>query len=354
LANGELQLGCPRTKLARFLLRDLSASLRRHALEGEMQAWSTLDFPSHLQFSYWREVLCEAFITLNPERKQAGAFAGTVTAHPLAGVNVTTVSSIDQRVLRGAREIRKMPLEFYFLNLQLKGECHFAQRSREALVKPNEFAIVDTTEPYELDYRGNWELYSFRIPKRMLDPLLANPNQSTATLVTKEQPLGLLAIDFLQTVARRPDAFPKEAGRSLARTMVELIGLALGTGSDAAEAARASVGQALRNSILKYIDANLSSPSLSAEKAARHFGISSRYLHKVFELGDLSFCETLLARRLDRCAYELNQRPHQPISETALTWGFNDISHFNHAFRKRFGVSPTEFRRSRMSSGYQT
>jgi AraC family transcriptional activator of tynA and feaB len=150
-----------------------------------MQAWSTLDFPSHLQFSYWREVLCEAFITLNPERKQAGAFAGAVTAHPLAGVNVTTVSSIDQRVLRGAREIRKMPLEFYFLNLQLKGECRFAQRGREALVKPNEFAIVDTTEPYELDYRGNWELYSFRIPKRMLDPLLANPNQSTATLVTK-------------------------------------------------------------------------------------------------------------------------------------------------------------------------
>lgn len=311
-----------------------------------MHVWSTLDFPSHQQFSYWREVLCEAFITLNPERKGTGAFAGTVTAHPVAEVNVTTVSSIDQRVLRGAREIRKMPLDYYFLNLQLKGECRFVQSGREALVRSNSFAIVDTTEPYELDYRGDWELYSFRIPKRMLNPLLASPDQSTATLVTKDQPLGLLAIDFLQSVARRPDAFPREVGRSLARTMVELIGLALGAAPDAAEVARASVGQAMRNSILKYVDANLDNPSFSAEMAARHFGISSRYLHKVFELGDLSFGETLLARRLDRCAYELTRRPYLPISEIALTWGFNDISHFNHTFRKRFGVSPTEVRRS--------
>jgi AraC family transcriptional regulator, positive regulator of tynA and feaB len=315
-----------------------------------MQEWSTLDFPSHQQFSYWREVLCEAFITLNPERKREGAFAGTVTAHPVAEVNVTTVSSVDQRVLRGAREIRKMPLEYYFLNLQLKGECRFAQRGREALVKPNGFAIVDTTEPYALDYRGDWELYSFRIPKRMLDPLLANPAQSTSTLVTREQPLGLLAIDFLQSVARQPDAFATETNRSLARMMVELIGLSLGAGVDATETARASVGQALRNSILKYIDANLGNPSLSAEKAARHFGISSRYLHKVFEPTGHSFGETLLGRRLDRCAYELTRTPYQPISELALTWGFNDISHFNHAFRKRFGVSPTEFRRSGISS----
>lgn len=191
-------------------------------------------------------------------------------------------------------------------------------------------------EPYELDHRGNWELYSFRIPKRMLDPLLANPHQSTATLVSRDQPLGVLAIDFLQSVARRPDAFPKEADRPLARTMVELIGLALGDGPHAVESARASVGQALRRSILKYIDANLENPSLSAEKAARHFGISSRYLQKVFELGDQSFCETLLLRRLDRCAYELNQRPNQPISEIVLAWGFNDISHFNHTFPKTF------------------
>jgi AraC family transcriptional activator of tynA and feaB len=32
------------------------------------------------------------------------------------------------------------------------------------------------------------------------------------------------------------------------------------------------------------------------------------------------------------------------ISEIAYAWGFNDLSHFNRAFRARFGMTPREWR----------
>jgi len=32
-----------------------------------MRIWNTEDLPDHEQFAYWREVLCEAFVTLRPE-----------------------------------------------------------------------------------------------------------------------------------------------------------------------------------------------------------------------------------------------------------------------------------------------
>jgi AraC-like DNA-binding protein len=32
------------------------------------------------------------------------------------------------------------------------------------------------------------------------------------------------------------------------------------------------------------------------------------------------------------------------VSEIAYAWGFNDLSHFSKAFRKRFGVSPAQYR----------
>ena len=52
-----------------------------------MKVWNTEELPDHEQFVYWREVLCEAFVTLRPERprdQNRGRFPSRVTAHPLS------------------------------------------------------------------------------------------------------------------------------------------------------------------------------------------------------------------------------------------------------------------------------
>ncbi|MBR0843271.1 helix-turn-helix domain-containing protein [Bradyrhizobium liaoningense] len=310
-----------------------------------MPSWTTLDHPTHEQFGYWREVLCEAFITLNPGRKGAGGFRGEVTANLLSGVNVTTLVTEEHRVIRGPAEIRKSPLEYYFVNMQIRGDVLAKQRGRETLIRPNEFYIVDSTEPYDLDYRSDLEIYSFRIPKQQLEPLLRDPSGQTALRVSRETPLGMLAVDFLQSVIRLPDTIPSSAKPAIARMMTELVALSLGGHHDAMQK-DGTVAGAMLTSILGFIDQNLSDPSLSVETVCRRFAISPRYLHRLFESCAMTFGESLRNRRLELCASELSSRSCRPISSIALSWGFNDISHFNHSFRKRFGVSPREYANS--------
>ena len=37
---------------------------------------------------------------------------------------------------------------------------------------------------------------------------------------------------------------------------------------------------------------------------------------------------------------------HLPITDIAYAAGFGDLSHFNHSFRRRYGATPREIRRT--------
>lgn len=313
-----------------------------------MEIWTTNDLPEKDQFSYWREVLCEAHIALNPMRPASnGGFAGQVTAHPLSTINVTTISSARQKIYRGQSEISRMPLEVYFLNLQLRGQCCMQQGGRAALLNPGEFSIVDSTEPYLNDYcSDDWEQYSFRIPRHLLRPLLRHPEQATATIVADNGGIGTVAIDLLKSIVRNVEGLSPTA-TTLSSSMVDLVAMSLGATQSAQEMARGSARQALGASLVHYIETNVADPELAPAKIAAHFGISVRYLHKLLEEGGRSFGRLVLEQRLERCARDFarTKADSETVTEIALRWGFNDLSHFSRTFRQRFGKTPREYRR---------
>jgi AraC-like DNA-binding protein len=64
-----------------------------------------------------------------------------------------------------------------------------------------------------------------------------------------------------------------------------------------------------------------------------------------FAASDRSIADHIWTTRLDGCRADLARRVDQTISEVAFAWGFSSSAHFSRAFRKRFGVTPTDFRR---------
>lgn len=93
---------------------------------------------------------------------------------------------------------------------------------------------------------------------------------------------------------------------------------------------------------LKKIDA--SSSGEPSEKLATSCGVSARHLRRLFvaELGK-SPKRILLERRLDR-ALRLLRTDGAPVTEIAFASGFQSIRRFNDAFKKRFGMSPSQVR----------
>ena len=74
--------------------------------------------------------------------------------------------------------------------------------------------------------------------------------------------------------------------------------------------------------------------------------MSLRYLQKLFATDGTSFSEFVVNQRLAN-AYRMLMSPlhsHRAISNIAYEVGFNDLSYFNRAFRRRYGLTPTEVR----------
>mgnify|MGYP002620888728 CR=1 FL=1 len=96
----------------------------------------------------------------------------------------------------------------------------------------------------------------------------------------------------------------------------------------------------------QYIEQNLSDPDLSPAKAAEHFGLSRRYIHKILASRGQTFTACVQTKRLNQIRHELAgcSGRRQAISSLAYQWGFHNLSTFNRAFKRQFGCSPSRYR----------
>lgn len=312
-----------------------------------MRTWTTADLPQSQQFSYWREVICEAFTRLDPAADARSSFDSAVIQRDIADIAINDTRSKAQIIIRGAREISLNPTPRFFINLQLSGTCLHRQDSREVLVRPGEFYLVDTTRPYRQDY-GDFRVLCVSIPRHILAPRLIASERSTAVrLSCDDGGLGMIAGTFIKSLSACADVTDPHTNERLATSLVDVLAVALGGTSDAKEQSRGAIRHGLLEAIRSHIKRNAADPELSVAAVAAKFRISPRYVHKLFEQSDHSFAQLVLEERLQRCAADLAfNGSRRPVSEIAYDSGFSDLSHFCRVFRRRFGMSARSFRAS--------
>ena len=110
---------------------------------------------------------------------------------------------------------------------------------------------------------------------------------------------------------------------------------------------RAARLRAVKSFILK----NLERRDLTVGSVAARLGVTPRYVQKLMESEGTTFSGFALSARLARVHSALRspQSQHRSISDIAFDNGFGDISHFNHAFRRRYGASPSDIRGCRVT-----
>ncbi|OHZ37165.1 hypothetical protein BBL07_14725 [Agrobacterium vitis] len=295
------------------------------------------------RFSYWRDVLCNVYVALDPETPSKKDFRGAVTDHPFDEIGISNIASLKQTIARTTSGIRRDTNAYCFLNLQVAGTCRIRQGNRDAITMPGEFTIVDSSEPFLLDYTSDtWEQYAFKIPKHMFDSHVGH--EFVARTVTDRTPIGKVVVDFLASIARNPENL-RHSSINMTKTIIDLVAMSLRASTpERDDDRRRTFRSPLRQSVLRYVELNFADPEISPAKVAAHFGISTRYLHKLLEEHGETLGQIILAKRLDRCASELRKGTCLTISEAAFRWGFNDMSYFSRAFRRRFGVAPRDYR----------
>ncbi|MBO0832687.1 MAG: helix-turn-helix transcriptional regulator, partial [Actinobacteria bacterium] len=129
--------------------------------------------------------------------------------------------------------------------------------------------------------------------------------------------------------------------------VAELITLSLDAGSAATPLAGVPSVRAARLAEIKAdIERHLTDCSLTAATLAARHRISTRYLHRLFEDEEVTYSQFVLDLRL-ALAYRNLRQPryaHRTISSIANDTGFGDLSYFNRAFRRRYGITPSDAR----------
>lgn len=105
----------------------------------------------------------------------------------------------------------------------------------------------------------------------------------------------------------------------------------------------AEVATTRSDAIRKFIRDHLDEP-LERERLARVAGLSVPHLHRVFKAEAGESLATYVRRvRLERAGRKLRHGAVD-ITEVALAAGYHTHAAFGKAFKKQFGVAPSEFR----------
>ncbi|MBW8755837.1 MAG: helix-turn-helix transcriptional regulator, partial [Sphingomonadales bacterium] len=128
----------------------------------------------------------------------------------------------------------------------------------------------------------------------------------------------------------------------------DLLVLALGARRDMAELARTRGLRAARlRAMQDDIRRSCHRPNFSVHSVAAGYGVTVRYIQRLFEESGQTFTEYLTEQRL-AAAYQALRQPASaevPVSTIAYDCGFSDVSHFNRLFRQRFGCTPSDVRK---------
>jgi len=235
----------------------------------------------------------------------------------------------------------------------LSGRSILRQSGREITLADGDGVILRRSDgPFTLTHPDRVRFLGLRIPRRAIAPLVTRVDDAVMRRIPGGAgPLGLLAAYLDAVVNHRLLDAPDEQA-TVVRHVHDLVALILGaTGASAMLARERGLRAARLRAIRSDVVASLEDPGLTIASIATGRGISSRYVHKLFERTGSTFSEFVLEQRLLR-AYRMLVDPRadgDAVSAIAFAVGFGDLSYFNRTFRRRFGATPSDLRRRRKS-----
>lgn len=308
---------------------------------------STADISERRQFAHWQDFICDSLVGLDCTSPHREKFSGSIYNRKFAGLQLSTMTSDQMSLSRSKARIARAREDDFLVAFEGRAQSYGAQDGREAILDVYDFALFDSTRPYEVGFKPEFKHFVLKIPRSALLSRLGNPNAITGTRIPGERGAGRIASHFFLELEQQLDLLDSLQADRLGEIGLDLLAAALAATSSVSRLGESAIRNAWIARIKVLTNSRLSDPALSPKLIATTLGISVRYLNALFSAEELSFDRWIWERRLQRCHAALTDRSQlaRSISDIAFSWGFSDMSHFSRSFRQRFGYSPREARR---------
>ncbi|GCB52007.1 araC family transcriptional regulator [Streptomyces sp. NL15-2K] len=250
----------------------------------------------------------------------------------------------------------------YHLVLPLQGELRLGNSTRSRVFTPGDMFLADTSCPHVLHadvprahqhpdvVPSSPVALRLQIPKELV-PLPTDLMDSLmVTPLRQHNVFGLTLSRLLVDLLRHPGSFSAAQAHRLSGVLLELLAGVLGAHASE-DATSEGAHDSLFIRVQDFIQRHLEDPELTPAQIAAEHHISRRHLQRLFQQRGITVAASIRQQRLERACYDLTA-PHlatHPISAIAARWGFRHAADFSRAFRKAYGVTPSDFRLARTS-----
>lgn len=315
-----------------------------------MTEYNTTGLRGADRFAYWRDVICDAYLPIHCDSPDINDFDGRISLQRYGQLNISRVTGSAQHVSRRRREIARDSDSFYMLSVQVSQTSCIKQHGRSAVLRPGDFALYCTSEPYEIICDNAVDQLVFQIPNDKITSRLPHADMLTGMRIDGQSGIGAMVSQNMRDYALSIGDQLPNVQRHLQDMLVDMVVTGLSTVSCARmEISRPK--QMLLSRAKSMIRAHMRDHRLDRAHLADLMGMSPRNLARCFELNGTSIAGYIRTARLAAIAADLtNPRMESvSISEISMKWGLTNFQHLSKLFKQTYGLSPRDYRRQNMT-----
>ncbi|HEX4505222.1 MAG TPA: AraC family transcriptional regulator [Alphaproteobacteria bacterium] len=297
-------------------------------------------------YEIWREGFCRRFCQLDAEPLAAERIECTVEVARVGSLSFGAAHGSSASFLR-TRSLLSDGCDDIVLVTAMAGDVLTVQRGRTIALKPGEVGLMSLDDVAECGLSEGGRFTALRIPRPELVGVCRDAEDRLSKPLAGSPRLRDAVSGYFALCTETAGALDAVGQHTMARHMTEMVGLLLRTASDEPppvlhDGYRAARLQLIQAQLLKQ----LGDGDLSIVSTARQARLTPKQVQRLFWASGVTFSEFVLEQRLllaHRLLCGIGGR-RDKISAVAYDAGFRDLSYFNRSFRRRFGMTPSEWR----------
>jgi AraC-like DNA-binding protein len=306
----------------------------------EPRKFSTELLPPRDQRQAWSEWFQPVF-DVYPEDTRRPGFEAEYRVWQLGDVAVTRVSAPASRTVRKSPHLHRSPIDHWVITYCRDGRTALSTDRGQLDARAGVPFVWSLGQPSD-SRRTAADRLQLYLPRDSFPEIGASLDMAVGSM--QDTPLGCLLGDYMRLLERElPDLSHEDAGR-LANAVGAMLTACLAPSADKLATAKRQINLTLMERVRQAVRRNLRSPSLGPDKLCREAATSRSQLYRLLE-GEGGVARYIQRRRLSESfAILCDTSNNLSIATIAEALCFADASNFSRAFRREFGMSPSEVR----------
>jgi AraC-like DNA-binding protein len=310
------------------------------------ETFATSDVPAPQQFDAWMAWF-EGVFDVRPQESPHLGFHAKSQSWQIGGCMLSRVQAPAIRVERGVVHSRRNPLDHWVITLSRHTTSFISSRDTTLSVPPGTPFVLSLADVLTSERAEDQRLQLYMSRDKFAD---LSPALDRARGTALHTPLGSLLSDYLVLLEQiLPGVAPDDQPR-LSDAIGAMVAACLASNQDRAGTAGPQIDLVRLERVRRVVRKFLRSPALSTRLLCHSLSMSRSKLYRSMDT------EGGVARYIQRQrlleAYVLlsDQSINRSITAIAEELCFVDMSGFNRAFRREFGVSPSDVRAASASA----